>query len=271
MMNTAVAFWSMADVSDRLREIIRARGIKQSWLASEAELPPETLSRILTRTTENPGIYTLQKIARALGETIGSLLGETGFDLTAADQSEVRRFVSWAELKLLKSAPPKLEPSQNAIRITLVEEQPAGKVSRRRARVASFDPKRVAPRLRAAASPDREIDQDPEAPEREIPSHYYELGAREVYKADGDSMIAAGITDHDLLFVRPESDAKAAAERIVVCTVGSSTYVKRLRLSSGKIELVSENDRYAPMIVDEDAESFRLVGVVVGRSGYPLE
>jgi transcriptional regulator with XRE-family HTH domain len=83
------------DLADRLKAAIAARGLKQSALAAEAGIPPETLSRILTRTTENPGIHTVSKIARVLGESVGSLLGERGFEITDADRERAREFVGW--------------------------------------------------------------------------------------------------------------------------------------------------------------------------------
>ena len=83
------------DLADRLKAAIAARGMKQSALAAEAGIPPETLSRILTRTTENPGIHTVSKIARVLGESVGALLGERGFEITDADRERAREFVGW--------------------------------------------------------------------------------------------------------------------------------------------------------------------------------
>lgn len=83
------------DFADRLKAAIASRGIKQSWLAAEAGIPPETLSRILTKTTENPGIHTVSKIAHVLGESVGSLLGERGYDITEADRERARAMVAW--------------------------------------------------------------------------------------------------------------------------------------------------------------------------------
>ncbi|MCU1350746.1 MAG: hypothetical protein JWO56_3776 [Acidobacteria bacterium] len=83
------------DLAERLKAAIAARAVKQSALAAEAGIPPETLSRILTRTTENPGIHTVSKIARVLGESVGSLLGERGYEITDADRERAREFVGW--------------------------------------------------------------------------------------------------------------------------------------------------------------------------------
>lgn len=80
-----------------------------------------------------------------------------------------------------------------------------------------------------------------------------------------------GFLDRDLLFVRPESNPAAANGKNAVARVDGSPYVKRLDLTGGRIRLLSTNERYGPMVVDEDAQKFELVGVVVGRSGYPPE
>lgn len=228
------------------------------------------LSKILSGERGNPGIFTIKAIANSAGVTVGELLGESGFEVTTGDQEEVRRFVRWAELKLLKSAPPKLDATPNAapLRITLVEA-PTGNAQPRRAKVVQLDAKRTAKRFQAAAGP-RETYTDGDVPEREIPSHYYELGARLVFRTDGDSMMP-GFLDRDLLFVRPETDPAKASGKNVVAKVDGAPYVKRLDVSSGVVRLVSTNERYEPMVVDEETQRFELVGVVVGRSGYPPE
>jgi len=235
------------------------------------------LTKILNGERANPGIFTIKTIADSAGVTVGELLGETGFDLTAADQEEVRRFVRWADDKLLKAAPPKIDardvPNSSAIRIVFDDHPKAGRVSKRGAVVARFDPKRQAQELPAAATPNRATfyDGDEELPLREIPTHYYERGARIVRKVEGDSMAGALIGDNDLVFVRPTSDVRSADGEIVVAEVAGSEYVKVLDLSEGRIRLLSMNPEYDPMIVNEDSESFRLIGVVVGRSGYPMK
>ena len=86
--------------------------------------------------------------------------------------------------------------------------EPLGNAQPRRAKVAQFDAKRTAKRLPVAAGT-RETYTDGDVPEREIPSHYYELGARLVFRTDGDSMMP-GFLDHDLLFVRSETDPAKA-------------------------------------------------------------
>ena len=100
----------------RLRDAITHVGRKavtreDGKLASEEEaISQGGLSKILSGERANPGLFTVKAIADAAGVTIGQLLGESGFDVTATDQEEVRRFVRWAEAKLLKSAPPSTPP-----------------------------------------------------------------------------------------------------------------------------------------------------------------
>lgn len=82
-------------------------------------------------------------------------------------------------------------------------------------------------------------------------------------------MIDVGITHRDIVFVRPEADPRAARGKAVVCRVGGSEYIKILHIERGRIQLLSANERFKPRIVDEEADNFELIGVVVGRSGYP--
>jgi phage repressor protein C with HTH and peptisase S24 domain len=83
-------------------------------------------------------------------------------------------------------------------------------------------------------------------------------------------MIDVGITHRDILFVKPVPDPRDAAGRVVICVVGGSEYVKQLDLREGRIRLLSRNgEKYKPMDIDEDEDDFRLIGIVIGRSGYP--
>lgn len=272
---------------DMAKRLLRA---KKRWEASASGRKVKTdsnLSRILAndpdyrdeepaRVTTNPQLWTLVEYAERFGITLGELLGEAGFELDAHDRDTLRGFRRWIDGKLEPIRDARSEPNAKPLNITLAEEEaPApevvnldGRVSRRRAKPPVESPK-LSERWRAAAGPNTIIrSDDPDLPLREIPSHYYyEKGAREVVKVEGDSMIDLGITPHDLLFIRPESDPRQLDGEIVVCSVDGSEFVKILDLSEGKIRLISANDQYPPMEVDE--EEFRLVGVVVGRSGYP--
>jgi SOS-response transcriptional repressor LexA len=100
----------------------------------------------------------------------------------------------------------------------------------------------------------------------EVPRLYYLRGARLVFQAVGDSMIDAGILEGDLLFVAPTRALRDAAKRIVACRVGGTVLIKRLELRVGRIRLVSCNERYAPIDLDEE-DDFQLTGIAIGRQG----
>lgn len=78
-------------------------------------------------------------------------------------------------------------------------------------------------------------------------------------KAEGNSMIGAGIFDGDILVVdkslRPNKDS------ILVCFVNGEFTVKRVNKISGKLFLIPENPDFQPIEIDENAD-FRLWGVV---------
>ncbi len=77
-------------------------------------------------------------------------------------------------------------------------------------------------------------------------------------RVTGDSMIGAGILDGDLVVVRRAQTADDG--EIVVAQIEDEATVKRLRRSGGHVELMPENDAYAPIVVDE----VTVLGVVVG-------
>lgn len=99
----------------------------------------------------------------------------------------------------------------------------------------------------------------------DIPRAFTARGARLVYEALGDSMSGASILDRDLLYVKPTRSIREAAGRVVVCRVDGAEYVKVLDIRGGRTSLLSRNDRYPPIDVDE--ERFELIGIVLGRMG----
>lgn len=67
----------------RLREAVRTSARLQSDIAYKAGIPGETLSRIMTGQTRNPSMETIAAIASAVGVTVGWLLDEPGYSISA--------------------------------------------------------------------------------------------------------------------------------------------------------------------------------------------
>jgi len=80
-------------------------------------------------------------------------------------------------------------------------------------------------------------------------------------KVSGDSMEGAGIFDGDILVV--DRSVVADDSSIVVAAVFGELVVKRLRKYSEKVELVSENDAYAPITIN-NVDDVYIWGVVIG-------
>jgi DNA polymerase V len=78
-------------------------------------------------------------------------------------------------------------------------------------------------------------------------------------KVSGNSMIDAGIHDGDILIV--DRSLKPADKKVVIAVVNGELTVRRIRVSKGKIVLVSENESYTPLHVEEGM-SFDVWGVV---------
>jgi transcriptional regulator with XRE-family HTH domain len=249
------------DEVDRLIEAIQRSGVKRSWLADEVGISKSTLSRIESGARETLDVRLFHRLAHAIGQQSSTLLGEPESPFLTWDLEAIREAVLLLYDKFVRPESVRAKPNAQFM---------SGTVSRRRGVAVPANPKRLAKRYRAAATPDREtFHDDAETPKREIPAHYAGLGAKYVFKAEGDSMIGVGITNRDILFVRPENNPDAANGKVVVCRVEGSEYVKILRINRGRIHLESANERYEPRIINEEADNFQLIGVVVGRSGYP--
>jgi repressor LexA len=80
-------------------------------------------------------------------------------------------------------------------------------------------------------------------------------------KVRGDSMVDAGILEGDYVIVRKQETARAG--EIVVALIEDEATVKRYQPKRGHIELVAENPRYEPIVVQADA-NFRVLGAVRG-------
>lgn len=79
-------------------------------------------------------------------------------------------------------------------------------------------------------------------------------------KASGDSMINVGIADKDLLIV--DRSLEATHGKIVIAAVNGELTVKRLSLIGEQVQLLPENDKYAPIIITEDLDLV-IWGVVI--------
>jgi DNA polymerase V len=77
-------------------------------------------------------------------------------------------------------------------------------------------------------------------------------------------MIDAGIFEGDFLFVRKSRNWRVANQHVVVCRLEGTFTVKRLVVQNDTITLVSAKRGLAPVIINEEAERFELIGIVVG-------
>lgn len=80
-----VALWRR-----RLREAIDRSGIKHSVIAMDAQVTPESLSRILTAVHVHPRFDTVVRIVHAAGETVEWLLEERGYTFSAEERGKLR-------------------------------------------------------------------------------------------------------------------------------------------------------------------------------------
>ena len=78
-------------------------------------------------------------------------------------------------------------------------------------------------------------------------------------RANGESMIGAGIHDGDLLVV--DRSARVTDGKVVIVALNGELTVKRLRKQKGKSWLVPENSKFKPILIREEDDT-HLWGVV---------
>jgi transcriptional regulator with XRE-family HTH domain len=225
------------DWVDRLRQAVDARG-KHSAVAADAGIHPSSLSDILNRVS-SPQLQTVVDICRVCDVSVGWILGEQGFELGEADYAQLTALQRWMTRKL---------DERNA-----------------RGRARAGPSERTGSVLPTAATPFHPTWTDPnEIPDRDIPREFRHEGANAVFVSQGDSMIGAGIFEGDFLFVRKTRNWRVANQHIVVCLLEGAFIVKRLVIQKDTITLVSANPGQPPVIVNEEAQRFELIGIVVG-------
>jgi len=234
------------DWVDRLREAVSATG-KQSAVAAKADVDESALSDILRRKTDNPRLQTLIRVCAVCNVTVGWVLGEKGFELGPADFAFLGDVDDWIETK-------RQLRSQDA-------------EGTRPSTIANARDARFEKELPAVATLRGEtfVDEN-ELRQRAIPPEYQSDGANAVYHTDGDSMIDAGILDGDILFVRRTRNPTVANGHIVVGLLDGTFTVKRFQTENGAITLTSESLGRHTITINEDAERFLLIGIVVGLS-----
>ena len=110
------------DWRQRLRAAVTRSGKKQSAIARDAGVAPETLSRILTATLAHPSFEIVVRIARAVNENVGWLLGERAFSLSADEQKQLRKASRILEDALLGMTLTRRErPQPNALPVAAAD------------------------------------------------------------------------------------------------------------------------------------------------------
>ena len=185
------------EIGERLRSALEAKGMRHSWVASEAGITPATLSNILTGRTSDPSLSVVLAIAEVIGEPLSALLGERPESLLESEREVLRQAIDILERRVVRQ-------------------------------------RRVPAIAASAFSYSAEVDS---LPRHEIPAAMFRRGARMVFRASGDSMAEEGIRDGDILYVKPTTDLRVATGRVAVCRVEESLYLRKLVATGRGIRL----------------------------------
>jgi repressor LexA len=81
-------------------------------------------------------------------------------------------------------------------------------------------------------------------------------------RVKGNSLKDAYIFSGDIVIVNPNLQAKNG--QIVAAILEDAAVVKRFYKKQNRIELISENPEFKPIVIEKDYSKFKIVGVVVG-------
>ncbi len=78
----------------KLNQILKERKISQTKLSKLADIPQTTISKWLTKNS-NPSSINVEKLAKALGMSVGELIGDFGNDINLTETD--KRFLALPE------------------------------------------------------------------------------------------------------------------------------------------------------------------------------
>lgn len=67
----------MKTIGDKIKKLIKEKGMTQEELARKADIPYATLIKIVGGNVDNPTVRTIQKLAKALNVSVDELLTES--------------------------------------------------------------------------------------------------------------------------------------------------------------------------------------------------
>jgi transcriptional regulator with XRE-family HTH domain len=249
------------DAMDRLRDAVKASGVKQSHIASLTGMKRSKVNKILSG-YQVAALPDFIAIARAIKIDPARLFSEGELVVEVEQLRAAHGHALQIEAILGGYLPVKTVPSDAPVANSTVVSLP------KRAQSRSSHP------LGAAASSNVELFPEVETKRKRIPRRAWNRGARRIARAVGDSMSGPeGIEDGELVYLLLTRSGKRANGHIVVCRVGLGTdagdaiYLKKLEIIGRKIRLISINAaNHEPIELDGLTTDFAVIGIVVDHS-----
>ena len=238
---------------DRLRDAVKASGMKQTHVAAEAGMTSSKLNKIL-KGHQIATVNDFIAIARAIKRDPATFFSD-GELVVAIDKLRAARAAADTIGSILSAYLP--EAAAVPLPRPTIISQPKRALSKR------------AQPLRAAASSNVELYPEVEKKRVRIPRDEWNRKARRIARAVGDSMSGPnGIENGELVYLRPTRDSRKGNGHIVVCTVGDAVYLKQLDIIGRAVRLLSINPDHDP----SKSTARRICGmarVVVGHRMAP--
>jgi transcriptional regulator with XRE-family HTH domain len=248
------------DAIDRLREAVKAKGMKQAQIALLTGMKRSKVSKILNG-HQVAALPDFLAIANAIKVDPGRLFSEGELVVQVERLDAAHGHALQIQAILSRYLAVQAAPDETSKQSSMAP-QPKPTKSR-----SSYP-------LKAAASSNVELFPEVETERKRIPRRAWNRGARRIARAVGNSMSGPdGIEDGQLVYLLPTRSGKRANGHIVVCRVGLGTdagdviYLKKLEILSRKIRLISINaGDHDPIEMDAATTDFAIIGIAVDHS-----
>lgn len=238
---------------ERLRAAVKASGMKQTYIASQAGMTSSKLNKILNG-RQVPTVPDFIAIAHAIKRDPAVFFSDGELVVELEHLRTVRASAQTIDAILGAYLP---DTTASTLQRSTIVAQPKRAPSRR------------AQPLRAAASSNVELFPEVEKKRVTIPRDAWNRGAHRTARAIGDSMSGPdGIEDGELVYLRTTRDSRKANGHIIVCSVGEAVYLKKLEIIGRSVRLLSINSEHDPIRV-ERPEDLRVIGIMVGHRMPP--
>lgn len=244
----------MSAYSERIAEAVKAKKITFVELSRLTGIPKSALQRYASGETDKLPIDRVALMAKALDTTPAYLMGWVCPNQISSNKVPLPSFTSWAD-PLVEAYANTVRPKQDAVCAVLgiPHIQPKDEPDPQQITITTYT---------SSAAAGIPIWVDGESEDKDFPVGVVPNGTNFAIHIAGDSMEPT-IENGSYVFVKRQPEL--FNKEIGVFMLQDEAVCKRFLKDKSGIQLLSDNEKYTPIVITDDTEGFGLVGKVIGH------